>query len=269
MSDERSLRETALLDYRHPAIARLLATKRWAEQPAFERIGVVYDYVRDGVAFGYNEGDAIAASRVLEDGYGQCNTKSTLLMALLRGAGIRCRFHGLTIDKRLQKGLLNGVFYALAPRDIVHSWVEVEVDGRWVALEGVILDGTFLNGLRASLPQGTKAYLGHGVGTDNLAEPGVEWRGQDTFIQRTGVRRDFGVFDDPDAFYARHGGNLSGPKAWLFRQLVRHVMNANVDKLRRCTTGRSPRSALKDEGERPVCGPPNVFFESEPSAPTR
>ena len=264
MSDERYLSETALLDYRHPAIARLLATKRWGELPAFERIGAIYDYVRDGVAFGYNDDDAIAASRVLEDGYGQCNTKSTLFMALLRGAGVPCRFHGFTIDKRLQKGLINGVFYALAPRDIVHSWVEVEVDGRWVALEGVILDGTFLHGLRASLPRGTKAYLGHGVGTDNLAEPAVAWRGHDTFIQRTGIRKDFGLFDDPDTFYARHGGNLTGPKAWLFRRLVRHVMNANVDKLRGCATGRQARPLLDGDVEKTTGGPPHACVDRVP-----
>jgi hypothetical protein len=185
-------------------------------------------------------------------------------MALLRGAGIPCRFHGFTIDKRLQKGLINGVFYALAPRDIVHSWVEVEVESRWVALEGVILDGGFLDGLRASLPQGTKAYLGFGVGTDNLAEPAVAWRGQDTFIQRTGIRQDFGVFDDPDAFYAEHGGNLSGPKAWLFRRLVRHVMNANVDKLRGCATGRRARPALDGYAGQPDGGPPDACIDRLP-----
>ena len=39
----------------------------------------------------------------------------------------------------------------------------------------------------------------------DLADPPVDWRGSDTYIQRDGINQDFGVFDDPDAFYARHG----------------------------------------------------------------
>ncbi|MFT5529960.1 MAG: transglutaminase-like putative cysteine protease, partial [Alteromonadaceae bacterium] len=45
--------------------------------------------------------DDISASDVLADGYGQCNTKGNLLMALLRGLGIQCRFQGFTIDQQL------------------------------------------------------------------------------------------------------------------------------------------------------------------------
>ena len=37
-----------------------------------------YNYVRDDVLFGYNIDDGISASKVLADGYGQCNTKGTL-----------------------------------------------------------------------------------------------------------------------------------------------------------------------------------------------
>ena len=67
------------------------------------------------IAFGYNTDDMISASEVLKDGYGQCNTKGTLFMALLRAVGIRCRIHGFTIDKKLQKGAMTGIVYKLAP----------------------------------------------------------------------------------------------------------------------------------------------------------
>ena len=43
---------------------------------------------------------------------------------------------------------------------------------------------------------------------------------------------DFGVFDDPDSFYAKHGANLSGAKKWLFQAVVRRWMNANVERVR-------------------------------------
>jgi transglutaminase-like putative cysteine protease len=135
------LRNTPLLDTQHPAIERLVAERGWRVLPMRERIGAVYDFVRNEIAFGYNEADDLPASRVLADGLGQCNTKGTLLMALLRSVGVPCRFHGFSIDKALQKGAITGVAYVLAPQRILHSWVEVWFEGRWVCLEGFILDG--------------------------------------------------------------------------------------------------------------------------------
>lgn len=57
--------------------------------------------------------------------------------------------------------------------------------------------------------------------------------GEDTYIQKEGINHDFGVFDSPDAFYARHGSNLSGFKRWLYVHVVRHWMNRNVAKIRK------------------------------------
>jgi transglutaminase-like putative cysteine protease len=183
------------------------------------------------ILFGYNEDDTLPASRVLADGIGQCNTKGTLFMALLRGAGIACRFHGFTIDKALQKGAITGLAYALAPRSIIHSWVEVQVQGRWVNLEGFILDDRYLSSLQRRFA-GVKAFSGYGAATPNLQAPAVAWCGSDTYIQKEGINGDFGVFADPDTFYARHGANLGGLKRWLYQHWIRHSMNRNVARIR-------------------------------------
>ncbi len=103
-ADRDYLSETALLDYGHASLRELIQDRGWESLPTRQRIGAVYTFVRDDIPFGYNQSDAIPASRVLADGYGQCNTKTILLMALLRGGGIPCRFHGATIHKQLQKG---------------------------------------------------------------------------------------------------------------------------------------------------------------------
>ena len=63
---------------------KLIQNMKWKEMGEFERIKAIYNYVRDDVLFGYNIDDGISASKVLADGYGQCNTKGTLFMALLR-----------------------------------------------------------------------------------------------------------------------------------------------------------------------------------------
>jgi transglutaminase-like putative cysteine protease len=225
------LSPTALLDFHHPDIESLVSSRGWRALGEYERIGAVYDFVRDQIAFGYNAHDELPASRVLADGIGQCNTKCSMLMALLRAVGIPCRFHGFTIDKALQKGAITGLAYRLAPRRIIHSWVEVLHAGRWVALEGFILDAAYLASLQRRFPQ-ARRFCGYGAATPDLSAPGVDWHGQDTYIQKEGIVDDFGRFDDPDTFYRQHGSNLSGGRRWLFEHAVRHRMNRNVARIR-------------------------------------
>ncbi len=228
----RWLLPTALLDYEHPEVQALLGRRGWLALPAYERVGAIHDFVRDEIAFGYNVSDRLPASAVLADGIGQCNTKGVLLMALLRAAGVPCRFHGFTIDKALQRGAVTGLAYWLAPRSIIHSWVEIWFEGRWLRLEGVILDQAYLAALQRRFSRHRGPFCGYGVATPDLHSPPVQWRGCDTFIQKDGINRDFGLFDSPDQFYARHGINLTGARRWVFEHLVRHRMNRRVARLR-------------------------------------
>lgn len=226
------LAPTPLLDFEHPSLQRLVAQHGWRALPEPARIGAVYTFVRDGIAFGYNLSDDLPASRVLADGIGQCNTKGILLMALLRAVGVPCRFHGFTITKRLQRGAVTGMAYLLAPRSIVHSWVEVWFGGRWVNLEGFILDKAYLGQLQRRFAGHLGPFCGYGAATPDLRNPGVDWTGTDTYIQKDGINHDFGCYDSPDAFYAAHGTNLSGLRRWLFQHVVRHGMNRNVRRIR-------------------------------------
>lgn len=231
-------RSTRLLDLDHPAIQQLIAERHWRHLALFERIGAVYTFVRDDIAFGYNASDDLPASRVLAEGQGQCNTKGTLLMALLRAVDVPCRLHGFTIDKALQRGAITGIAYLFAPRHILHSWVEIWFDGRWIELEGFILDRPYLHALQTRFSEQTGPFCGYGAATPDLKSPPVDWQGQDTYIQRDGIDHDFGVFNSPDDFYARHGTNLTGLKRWLFLRWIRERTNRQVAAIR---AGRSSR----------------------------
>jgi hypothetical protein len=230
---ERYLKETQLLDFSHPSLTGLVRSRGWATLPEYERIARIYDFVQNEIAFGYNEADDIPASQVYSDGYGQCNTKGTLLMALLRNCDVPCRFHGFTIDKKLQKGAISGLAYNLAPRNIIHSWVEVWFVNKWLNLEGFILDRPYLKSVQARFSTIEDAFCGFAVATQSLKNPPIEWNGGDTYIQKDGINHDYGIFDAPDDFYGKHGANLRGIKRFLFRHIVRKWMNNNVSRIRR------------------------------------
>lgn len=232
MEVTRYLEETAMLDYSSAPIRSLAEKRKWRALDEFHRIKAVYDFVRNEILFGYNVSDAIPASRVLADGYGQCNTKGTLFMALLRTVDIPCRIHGFTIDKRLQKGAMTGLVYRVAPKHIFHSWVEVYLEEQWYALEAFILDDRYLHSLQRKYWDCTGAFCGYGVAVRDFRHPVIEWNRNNTYIQSEGITQDFGVYDSPDELLKEHGQRMSGCKEFLYQHMGRHLMNRNVRRIR-------------------------------------
>lgn len=226
------LESTPILNFNHQSIQRLVQERNWINIPVQNRVKQIYNFVRDEIKFGYNLSDNINASQVLQDGYGQCNTKATLLMALLRAVKIPNRIHGFTIDKRLQKGAITGIWYRIAPNNILHSWVEVLINGKWYFLEGVILDDKYLTALQNKFASSNENLCGYGVYTENFKKPVIDWDFNNTFIQEKGINQDFGLFDNPDTFYAKHQQQLGFFKTWMFKNFIRHTMNKNVDRIR-------------------------------------
>ncbi len=232
MSAASDLNTTKILNFEHPDIQALIEERGWKELNEYERIEAAYDFVRNEIVFGYNRSDDLPASEVLRDGYGQCNTKGNLLMALLRALEIPSRFHGFTISNALQKGAIPGYLFWLVPKKILHSWVEIKWQGEWLNLEGFILDEQYLKSVQQRFHNCAGAFLGYGVATVNLLEPQVRWKGSNTYIQKEGIVEDLGVYDTPDLFYHEKGTNLTGLKRYLYRYLVRHLMNWNVKRIR-------------------------------------
>ncbi|KYG91352.1 transglutaminase [[Bacillus] sp. KCTC 13219] len=226
------LQETPLLNFSHSSIQKLIEAMQWANESDFQKIKKIYNFVRDDIAFGYNKDDAIPASEILKDRYGQCNTKGILFMTLLRAVGIPCRIHGFTIDKKLQKGAMTGLIYQLAPQNIVHSWVEVQYDGHWYNIEGFILDSSYLKKLQEKFADCETSFCGYGAATNNLQNPQIDWDANDTYIQKEGINNDFGVFNSPDEFFKKHRQRLSPFKKWIYQTIIRKLMNRNVDKIR-------------------------------------
>ena len=221
-----------MLNYSHQSIQALIDNRKWILLDEFHRILEIYNFVRDEVLFGYNTSDEISASQVLADGYGQCNTKGTLLLALLRAVHIPCRVHGFTIDKVLQKGAMTGLVYQLAPNNVFHSWVEVYYENAWYELEGFIIDKQYLAKLQLINSNCTGSFCGYGVAVTDFQNPVIDWNGNSTYIQSEGINQDFGVYDSPDELLKEHGQELSGIKKLLYQNIGRHFMNANVKKIR-------------------------------------
>lgn len=229
---EKYLKETKMLDYTNENIQQLIQKRKWNTMEEFERLKSIYNFVRDEILFGYNIDDNIPASKVLMDGYGQCNTKGTLFMALLRACGIPCRVHGFTIDKKLQQGAMTGLVYKSAPQNVFHSWVEVYFEDKWYELEAFILDRAYLSKLQKKMKDCTGGLCGYGVAVKDFKNPVIDFDRNNTYIQSEGINQDFGIYDSPDDLIKEHHQEMSVVKAFLYKNWGRHLMNRNVKKIR-------------------------------------
>ena len=225
------LKSTELLDFNNLTIQELINKRNWCQLAEEEKIAAVYNFVRNEIKFGYNSGDDIPASEVLRDGYGQCNTKSILLMALLRGVGIPCRIHGFFIDKKMQKGALTGVTYLFAPEKIVHAWTEVYYNNQWVALEGVIIDDQYLKQVLNKLNRFNNGYIGYGISVEDKEKISLCWKGKSTYIQSFSIIEDLGLFNSPDDFFIKYNNTNNRVKRILFN-ILRKRINKKLDLIR-------------------------------------
>lgn len=226
------LQETKMLDYSNEEIQHLITKREWKSLDQFECLKEIYNFIRDEILFGYNIDDRIPASKVLADGYGQCNTKGTLFMALLRACDIPCRVHGFTIDKALQKGAMTGIVYKNAPKNVLHSWVEVYFENIWYELEGFILDKNYLGKLQQKQKNCAGAFCGYGVAVKDFRNPVIDFDRNNTYIQSEGINQNFGVYASPDDLLKEHQQEMSAVKAFAYKNLGRHLMNRNVQKIR-------------------------------------
>ena len=225
-------RKTRMLNYDAGSIKSLIENRKWKELDEYKRIGAIYDFVRNEILFGYNRSDTLTAEEILTDGYGQCNTKATLLMTLFRATGISCRLHGSEVSKSFQRGATSGIISILAPATIVHTWVEVLYNDKWIALEGVITDEAYLKSVKEKYSDISGSFARYAISVPELKNLDLNWKGSDTFVQNESVVKDYGVFDDPDSFFEKHPQTWSKPKNFAYVHFGRKLMNRNVAKIR-------------------------------------
>lgn len=228
-----------LADDDHPLVretARRLT--RNMEMPR-EKLRAMFYYVRDEIRFGYpKSGDIVRASETIRLGVGQCNNKATLLIALSRAVGLSARAHFSTIDKEIQRGMFPKWAFKRMPDEISHSWVEVEIEGRWRRVDSFINDADFYNaGRRALRERGWRT--GFSISCED-GESDPEFNiDEERFVQMGAVTGDHGTYDEPADYY-RSPKYLNRPGALtlLMYRLVVSLANRRVKRMRgQCQAG--------------------------------
>lgn len=230
--DNQFLEPTKKLNYQSQRLQELIKNKKWNGLDEYEKIESVYDFVQNEILFGYNREDTLTAEQVLIDGYGQCNTKATLLMALLRGVGMPCRLHGFEVSKEFQRGATTGLISFFAPDYFIHTWAEVYYNNQWLALEGVITDKRYFNVIKKKYKHKTGEFRRFAIATKDLSSHTIDWNGEATYVQNAAIVTDLGIWNNPDEFFLKYAQDFSKLKHFMYVHLGRKIMNHNVKRMR-------------------------------------
>ncbi len=230
-SPQRWLVNTPLLDIQHPKIRLLALRLTQLQQGDRNKALACYSHVREMPFACLPDGNSVSALTVLRRGKGDCHTKSTLLVALLRAINIPARLRFLTLRADFLRGVID-----LGDLPIEHCCVEVLLGGRWVTTDSHVMDPLLTRAALVRLASEDRD-LGYGMHRRGA----TNWDGEHQAFSPIEADdptslpvHDWGPFDDPYQFYSgipsqRERLGLRGRLTWM---VGARLVNRRVKSLR-------------------------------------
>jgi len=192
---------TNLADHGNPTVKnKALILTKYCETIE-DRIKAFFCYVRDDIKFQFpDEGDFVPASQTIKYGYGACNNKTILYLALCRAIGIEARIHFSLIDKSIQRGLIKGLFYWIIPQKISHGWLEVKLKNSWFPIDSYINDTEYYIVAKKKLRE-RGWNTGYSIACSKNESSSELDFDKEQFVQMDAVTDDHGVYVDPADYF--------------------------------------------------------------------
>ncbi|WP_395058584.1 transglutaminase-like domain-containing protein [Polaromonas sp.] len=192
---------------------------------------LIHDYVK-ALPFGCVAGfDHVPAAAVLKAGRGDCHTKGTLFVAMLRSVGVPARLRFVTLSSAFLKGIID-----VPQGSITHAVGEVFLDGRWLQTDTYVTD-SLLETHAVELLAHQDTLVGYGI----HVRGSHFWDGQHSAHAQYHLsdaaslpQRDWGVAHDPEHFY-RDDAHEELQRGWLTRvkwMLAAALVNRRVEQIR-------------------------------------
>ena len=222
---------TSLLDLEDPKLRiRVLRTTQLATSAADKAVRV-HDFIKS-LPFGYvPDSQNVRSGLVLKAGMGDCHSKGTLFVSMLRLLGIPARLRFVLLSSKFLEGIIT-----LPGMQITHAIAEAYLGGKWIQVDTYVTDEIFESHARGLL-RAKGRTLGFGV----HAEAQRYWtghtsaHGQYTVLDSQSLPiRDLGVAHDPEHFY-QCNANAAVQNRWLNRlklSIAAKVINHRVKKIR-------------------------------------
>lgn len=181
------VRATKLCDFDVAEVKKLANELQKSAKTPLQAIREVHDYVAT-FPIGFDPEDW-PASKLLKQERGQCNTKTTMAITLLRAMGIPARVHAWKIDKVVHRRYMPWILYAFTPKHTLFTYPEIYYKGEWQLMSEILT--------KKSKPDWNVCPFDDG---DNRKHP----------LKKEWIHEDLGYFWHPDSVYKKFGTNSSG-----------------------------------------------------------
>lgn len=227
--------ESLLSDHDHPLVIETAGALSQACETDLQLLEALFYFVRDRISFRFpatfREWDKVKASNVIQCGFGYCNTKATLLVALCRACGLAARVHYGLIRAEIMRGIFPSFAFPFLGDSGPHSWTEVEIEGEWKPIDSYINDEELYRAARARLEE-TGRSLGYSLAcVDGKCSCEFNF-GDKGFVHMGAVVEDHGVWEDASQYFATDRyATFKGVQRLLY-PVVASISNRNIEKLR-------------------------------------
>ncbi len=187
------VRPTKMVDFDVAAVkkqANLLAHECKTD---YQAIKAAHEFVAS-LPIGFDREDK-PASFVLKKGRGQCITKTTLFVALLRAMGVPCQVHGWRVHKSVHKKRMPWLVYAFTPKTTLFTYPVVYYKDNWMLLSEAL-------------------YSREKPDWDVCPFDNAHARKHP--LKKEWIAQDLGMFWHPDTFVEKHGTNHGGLRSPVF-----------------------------------------------------
>jgi hypothetical protein len=227
--------EGLLSDHDHPLVIETAAALSQGCKSDLQRLEALFLFVRDRILFRFpatvREWDNVEASSVIRCGFGYCNTKATLLVALCRASGIQARVHYGLISVEIMRGIFPSFAFPFLGKSGPHSWTEVQLQGEWKPIDSYINDERLYRAARARL-QATGRSLGFSLAcVDGKCSCEFNF-GEKGFVHMGAVVEDHGTWEDASHYFATDKYASFEGLQRVFYPVVAALSNRNIEKLR-------------------------------------
>jgi hypothetical protein len=229
----KDIRIKKLADFENPLVINKAKALAENEDEPEKQLEKLFYYVRDDIKFGFlKNGDLIKASEIIAAGIGQCNNKTTLFLALCRALNIPARMHFSLIKKEIHRGIFPDWLFWLIPKQLSHSWLEIEMKNGWRKVDTYINDKIFSENAKQMLKmKGWRTgYSIASLKSDSGLYLNLDGK---QFEQMGAVTIDHGIWDEPMDYYKtdKYQNRPNFLKVFFYRWSVAYL-NRRIEKIR-------------------------------------
>lgn len=243
------LSTSALLDLNDPKLRIQAISLTQLADTDTQKVVAIHQFIKAmpfGCVAGFNH---VSAGDVLRSRQGDCHTKGTLFVALMRCAGLPARLRFVTMPSMFLYGIIS-----LPKLNVVHAIGEVYLNERWIQTDTYVVDD-MLESKAAQLLAEQGLVAGYGIHLQGARDWDAfhDAYGQSAASDPSSLPvQDWGVAHDPEQFYTA-ATDPSLKIGWTTRlkwMLAAGLVNRRVQWIRMQTA----KPAQNAQPKKIVCG---------------